>query len=494
MNLRTVSLGKPLSSSELVVCFKLEKVKLAPHPDLARVLRSAEATGDVRDEFRKVGLFHTGDERWPRLIVVGLGKASDLDAERLRRGAAIAQAQAVGLDLAEFTLVLDGSLDRVPPELLGKAVAEGIVLGGYEYAAPRKKPHKPARLRTVRLAVGGNREAAFAAGVDLGHTAAAATAFARDLAHGSANIVTPARLAQEAKKLGGRGVRVRVLERADMQRLKMGAFLGVAQGSAMPPKLIVLDHAPAGAKKTLCVVGKGLTFDTGGISIKPSAKMDEMRYDMCGGAAVLGLFHAIRHGALAGSKQRVRVVGVVPATENMPGGKAQRPGDVVRACDGTTIEVLNTDAEGRLVLADAIAWAKKTYAPAAIVDVATLTGAVVVALGHEVTAVMGSDDDLVRALIAAGAAADETLWQLPLLEVHKKMNRSKFADLTNIPNPASGAGSIGAAAFLGHFADGTPWAHLDIAGTAWGAEAKDYYKSGATGVAVRTLLQWVRGG
>jgi leucyl aminopeptidase len=217
-----------------------------------------------------------------------------------------------------------------------------------------------------------------------------------------------------------------------------------------------------------------------------------MRYDMCGAGAVLGLFHALKHGALKGSKQSRRIIGLIAATENMVGPEAQKPCDIVRAMDGHTIEVLNTDAEGRLVLCDAIAYAKKFYKPSKMVDLATLTGAVVVALGHEVAGVLGNDQKLTDELIAAGKAADEPLWQLPLWEVHKDQMKSKFADLANI-NGGQGGGTIAGAAFLSFFAGDTPWAHLDIAGTAWGGIAKDYYRSGASGTAVRTLLAFVRG-
>jgi leucyl aminopeptidase len=215
-----------------------------------------------------------------------------------------------------------------------------------------------------------------------------------------------------------------------------------------------------------------------------------MRYDMCGAGAVLGLFHALRHGALAGHRSRRNLVGVIAAAENMPSHVAQKPGDVVRAMDGHTIEVLNTDAEGRLVLCDAIAYAKRFHAPEQIVDLATLTGAVVVALGHEAAAVMGNDQRLIDALIAAGRRADEPLWQLPLWDCHKEQMKSKFADLANINGPQHGNGSIAGGAFLSYFAGDTPWAHLDIAGTAYGGIAKDYYKGGAAGTAVRTLLHW----
>ena len=253
-----------------------------------------------------------------------------------------------------------------------------------------------------------------------------------------------------------------------------------------------MDYKPAGATRTVCVVGKGLTFDTGGISLKPGARMDEMRYDMCGGAAVLGLFHAIKGGALRGMRGKTRVVGVVAASENMPDASAQKPGDVVRACDGTTIEVLNTDAEGRLILADALAYANKTYKPEKIVDLATLTGAVIVALGHEATGIMGNDDELAHAVIDAGQEADEPLWQLPLWEAHKDQIKSKFADLANLNSPAHGNGSTAGGAFLSFFVGDTKWVHLDIAGTAWGQRARDYYRSGASGTAVRTLVRWVR--
>jgi leucyl aminopeptidase len=213
---------------------------------------------------------------------------------------------------------------------------------------------------------------------------------------------------------------------------------------------------------------------------------------MCGAGAVLGLFHALRNGGLAGASPKANVVGLIAATENAVGPDAQKPGDVVRAMDGHTIEVLNTDAEGRLVLADAICYAKRFHRPKRIVDLATLTGAVVTALGHEVAGIMGNDQALCDALIAAGAAADEPLWQLPLWECHKEQMKSKFADLANINGPQHGNGSIAGGAFLSYFAGDTPWVHLDIAGTAYGGLAKDYYRGGASGTAVRTLLHWVR--
>jgi leucyl aminopeptidase len=326
----------------------------------------------------------------------------------------------------------------------------------------------------------------------VGRIGAEATVFARDLENQPSNLCTPNALAAAARSLAGRRIRVRVLDERAMAKLGMHALLGVARGSAEPPRFLVLEYRAPKAKGTVCVVGKGLTFDTGGISIKPAAKMDEMRYDMCGAGAVLGLFHALAHGGLGDRALGCNVVGLIAATENAIGPRAQKPGDVVRAMDGHTIEVLNTDAEGRLVLADAICYAKKFHAPQQIVDLATLTGAVVVALGHEVAGIMGNDQKLVDALVAAGRSADEPLWQLPLWDCHKEQMKSRFADLANINGAQFGNGSIAGAAFLSYFVGDTPWVHLDIAGTAYGGLAKDYYRGGAAGTAVRTLLHWVR--
>jgi leucyl aminopeptidase len=481
-----------LTAAELTACFAPDGQSKPPHASLAAAWRSARATGDLKTEFRAQSMFHPAGKGPRRLLCIGLGKPDATDTERLRRAAALAQVKAEQVGVAAFALaVRDEDRGKVAPEAAGRAVAEGLILGAYKYEPPSKRPGKPRRAQRAEVVYGGQGGRDFAAGLRAGVIAAEATAFARDLAEGPGNRVTPSFLAAAAKRLESDSIRVTILRERDMKRLGMGALLGVAQGSAEPARLIVLDHKPAGAREVVCVVGKGLTFDTGGISIKPSAKMEEMRYDMCGGAAVLGLFAAIRAGALAGSARKRRVVGIIPATENMPGGAAQRPGDVVTACDGTTIEVLNTDAEGRLILGDAIAYAKKTYRPACVVDIATLTGAVITALGHELAAVLGNDDALADELIAAGSAADEPLWRLPLWDVHKEATKSKYADLANIVGPATGAGTIAGAAFLSSFTDGTPWAHLDIAGTAWGGVAKDYYKGGASGFGVRCLVQWL---
>ena len=466
-------------------------------PALRAALAAAKATGDLAASFRSVAVFHQPPRgALRRLGTVGIGAAAKIDTERLRRVAAVAQHAAAELGVATFGLVLpQAALGRVDPAAAGQAIAEGLVLGAYRYEPPRKQRPKPRRAQACQVALAGASRAterAFARGLALGQVAGEATVHARDLENQPANRCTPTVLANAAKKLAGGRLRVRVLDRAACARLGMGAFLGVAKGATEPPRFVVLEYRVPRAKSTVCVVGKGLTFDTGGISIKPAGKMDEMRYDRCGAGAVLGLFHALQHGGLDGCTPKVDVVGLIAATENAVGPDAQKPGDVVTAMDGHTIEVLNTDAEGRMVLADAICYARRFHRPARIVDLATLTGAVVTALGHECAGIMGNDQALCDELVAAGRAADEPLWQLPLWDCHREQVKSKFADLANITGPQYGNGSIAGGAFLSYFAGDTPWVHLDIAGAAYGGVAKDYYRGGAAGTAVRTLLQWVR--
>ncbi len=496
MKIRFSAQKAPSTRPDLLVVLASDGAVPDAGANLAGFVKKAKASGDLHTGLRKVSLFRPdGAKLAKRLVFVGMGKKASLTLENLRRAGAIAQKQAEVLEVAGFTLLLHAKdHGDLPAEMAGLAVAEGLCLGAYRYQAPSGKKPSPRKAQKVEVVYSGKEAKSFRKGLARGEVGAGATIFARDIENMPGNLATPTYLAKEARKLGGAKsqVKVKILEEKDMARLKMNALLGVSRGSKEPAKLIVMDYNPAGAKQMVCVVGKGLTFDSGGISIKPSAKMDEMRYDMCGGGAVLGLFHALANGGMAGVKGKVRIVGVVPSSENMPSDDAQKPGDVVAACNGTTIEILNTDAEGRLILADALAYAHKTYKPRKMVDLATLTGAVVVALGHEVAGVMGSDDDLIQDLIEAGQATDEPLWQLPLWDVHKEQVKSKFADLANLNSPAHGNGSTAGGAFLSFFVGDTSWAHIDIAGSAWGAVPKDYYTHGATGTAVRMLLQWVR--
>ncbi len=484
--------GKPLRG-ELLTALAYEGSLPDLGKDLATVVKRAKASGDLAYGRRKTSHFYPDNGGLKRVGFVGMGKQGKMDLEGLRRTGAVAQAQAEKLGVERFYLLVDErDHRRIPARQAAVALTEGLALGAYRYEPPRKEEPDTRMGQELEILYRGKNAREFHAGVKHGLITSAATIFARDIENMPGNLATPSYLAKEARGFSGGDLKVRILEEKDMEKLKMGALLGVSRGSVQPAKLILMDYNPRGAKGTICVVGKGLTFDSGGISIKPSAKMDEMRYDMCGGGAVLGLFHAISNGGMQGVKGKTRVIGVVPSSENMPDADAQKPGDVVTACDGTTIEVLNTDAEGRLILADALAYAVKTYRPDKIVDLATLTGAVVVALGHEMAGVMGNDDDLIAELIAAGDATDEPVWELPLWEVHRKQIQSKFADIANINSGAHGNGSISGGAFLSYFVGDTPWAHMDIAGAAWGASSKNYHRSGAVGVSVRMLLQWLR--
>ena len=359
------------------------------------------------------------------------------------------------------------------------AVCEGV----YRFDRMKSKaPEAKRALRKVTLQVGKRGEiAAGESAVDRAQAIAEGITLAKELGNLPANICTPTYLAEQAQELGKRhGIRVEVLEKKDIEKLGMGCFLAVAQGSRQPPKLIVFEYQ--GGKRDappIALVGKGITFDTGGISIKPAAEMDEMKFDMCGAASVFGVMKAI-----ALMRLPLNVVGVVPATENMPGGNAIKPGDVVTSMSGQTVEILNTDAEGRLILCDALTYVEK-FKPAAVVDIATLTGAMVIALGHVATGLFSNSDPLAREILQAGETAWDRAWHLPLWDDYQDALKSNFADFPNIGSRAGGA--ITAACFLSRFTKAYPWAHLDIAGTAW----KSGGDKGATGRPVALLAHFL---
>jgi leucyl aminopeptidase len=439
-----------------------------------------------RGEFRETRLTDAVGGSAARLLQVGLGKRADVTPERLRRAAALALKKAEKVRAADVVLWIDDEVTSAAggAEAAAQALAEGARMATYSLSRFKRKPKAP-WVKTVALHGGG---AAFARGARKGDALGKANLFARELQDTPANLMRPRDLVAAARTLAkSPRITLRTVDEAGLKRLGMGSFLSVSRGSAEPGYLIHLVHRPrARAKAKLCVVGKGLTFDAGGISLKPAAKMDEMKYDMSGGAAVLGLFHA-----LAALELPLEVHGLVGACENLPDGAANKPGDLVVAMNGLSIEVLNTDAEGRLVLADALCYAEKKIKPAAIVDLATLTGAVVVALGHELTGTIGSDQALVEELVACGLDTGERCWPLPLLDNFKEHVKGSVGDLRNI-NAGQGAGSSAAAAFLSNFVEKTPWVHLDIAGTAWGTDDRDYQGgSRGTGVGVRLLYRWL---
>jgi leucyl aminopeptidase len=486
MQLRIVSATAALRRTPLLAVLACEGEKVALPAGVALPELALREFKGERNQHRLADALQGPAER---VLLVGLGKLKDLDAERLRRAGAQAVKKAEALKLDALVLACPAALAKAAdtPEASGRALAEGAVMGAYAYQKMKSKP-TARHLKSVELRGPGAR---FAAGAELGRTLALANCFARDLQNTPANHLTPRMLAAEAQKLarGARGVRCKVLDEPALEKLGAGLLLAVSKGSEEPCRLIHLTYKPKGrARGVVAFIGKGLTFDAGGISLKPAAKMDEMKYDMSGAAAVLGLFHAL---AELGSAYEVH--GVIATSENLPDGKAIKPGDVITALNGTTVEVLNTDAEGRLVLADALSYVRKVVDPEVMIDLATLTGAVVTALGHEYSGLFASTPKLRDALVAAGERVGERLWALPLEEHHKDQMKSQVADLRNINDPSHGGGSSAGAAFLAPFAGTTAWAHLDIAGTAWGSMNRDWVGgAGGSGVGVRLLYEYLQ--
>jgi len=424
-----------------------------------------------------------------RLLYVGLGAESKADGETLRRaiGGAIQKAKAARVK--ELTLAFD-TFEQKKLSVADRAriLAEGVLLGDYHfdrYQTDEEAKKTTVPTKTALLVSSASDDVD--AGIKAAEAICCGVILARDLVNEPGNVKSPDFLAQQAVAAGKEaGFKCTILNKAQIEKEKMGALLGVAQGSEREPRLIVMEYS--GGKKSdapVVLVGKGVVFDSGGISIKPSEGMDEMKMDMGGGAAVIGTLTAA-----ARLKLPCNIVGIVPAVENMPSGTAIRPGDILTSSSGKTIEVLNTDAEGRLILADALSYAAR-FKPQTVIDLATLTGACIVALGYHATAILGNSDRLVRDLIAAGEKAGERAWQLPLWSEYTEQIKSDVADVKNIGG--RGAGTITAAAFLQKFADDYTWAHLDIAGTAWAESAKPCYPKGGTGVGVRLLIEYLQG-
>ncbi|MFB3923096.1 MAG: leucyl aminopeptidase [Terriglobia bacterium] len=416
-----------------------------------------------------------------KLLVIGAGKKEKFSGNLLRRvaGAAARYLRARGIRELGWAYDPDDSDgDSLQP------VVEGAIAGDYDSDRYRTERESERRIDRMMIATGGASPGpAVKDALERGRVIAEAQNFTRDLVNEPANNMTPTILAERAKEMAGQfGLDCQVLGPKEIQEMKMGAFWGVAQGSEEPPRLIVLRHTPSDAPETPVVglIGKGITFDTGGISIKPAENMHEMKTDMAGGAAMLGVMQAI-----AQLKPRVRVIALVPATENMPSGKSYRPGDVLTSMSGKTIEILNTDAEGRLVLADALTYAKQLGCTA-LIDAATLTGAVTIALGNISTGVFGWNQEWVDRVLGSAAAAGEKMWQLPVDDEYREQYKSMIADLANTGGRYGGA--ITAAMFVGEFAGDTPWVHLDIAGTRWSNEEKPWLAKGPTGAPVRTLV------
>jgi leucyl aminopeptidase len=412
-----------------------------------------------------------------RVLLVGMGKVTDRAAS-LRRAAALAGRRAGQAGFGRLA-IFAGPLSAADAE----AVTLGAIAGAWElkeYQVPPPEDERRAPLADI-VVVGAPED-----GVARGRAVGEGHSLARRLGMLPGNVCTPDYLADTARDIAKRhGMQVMVWGRAEMEKEGMGSFLSVAQGTPQEPRFIALEHRKGGDKAPVVLVGKGLCFDTGGISIKPAAGMEWMKFDMCGAAGVLGAMDAIGRLDL-----KVNVVGLVGSTTNMPSGTAVKPGDVVRASNGKHIEIINTDAEGRLVLADVLAYAKR-YNPAVVIDAATLTGACVIALGHSATGVMGNDEQVVQEVLDAGKRASEPGWPLPLWDDFKPLIKSDIADVKN--SGGRPAGTITAALFLKEFVDGYPWVHLDIAGTAYSESDLGTLPAGPTGVPVGTFVEFVRG-
>jgi leucyl aminopeptidase len=470
-------------------------VPVSEHDEFADVPGLAQASAGEALAARARGAFdgkpfetlvlgtHGSGWKAPRAVLVGVGAAGSCTPDTLRRmattGALIARSQR----LSRVAILMRQGLGGAPPEAVAQALAEGAMLANYDGASLKTSDRDPVWLDQVDIA-GLESGVAIDTAVERGVVLGEATNQARALANEPGNRLTPRVFAERGAALASAaGLSVDVLDETRIAELKMGLLLSIAQGSQEPPRFLVLRHEPAGAVSniTLGLIGKGITFDTGGISIKPAENMDKMKDDMSGGAAVIAAMAAI-----ARLKVPVRCLGLVPMTENMPGGRAIKPGDVVTSAEGKTVEILNTDAEGRLVLGDAL-WYARHLGATHLVDLATLTGACVVALGKTTSGLFGRPQAWVDRVLDASRKAGDRSWPMPIFDDYKELLKSEIADFTNTGGRAGGA--ITGALFIKEFAGDLPWVHLDIAGTAWAEESKPYQPKGATGVGVRTLVE-----
>jgi leucyl aminopeptidase len=464
--------------ADAVVVFEWE---VSERDDLKTALAHSYSSGEIKGKLFEFTLVHSVQGfKARRVLVAGAGKREKFNPGVARKvaGAAIRFLKRKGVSTVVFGFTASGA----KPEFV-TAVAEGAILGAWEPDALKTDPDEKSKSFASIVVAVDSQEPALEAALEKGRVVAEAANLSRDISVEPPNVLTPMALAARARAMAeANGLSVEVLDQDRMRQLGMGALLGVAQGSVNPPALIVMRYTPSNAtsKDHLALIGKGVTFDTGGISIKPADGMEKMKYDMAGGAAVIGAMQAI-----ARLKPPVAVTGFVPTVENMPGGNAQRPGDIVKSLSGKTIEILNTDAEGRLILCDAIAYAKQLGCTH-MVDAATLTGSIMVALGHVSSGVFANNDALLARWMEASARAGEKMWHMPLDDEYREQLDTVYADIQNIGTRWGGACT--AAMFLKEFVGDTPWIHVDIAGTGWLDDAKQFMAKGPAGIPVGSFV------
>ena len=465
----------------ILVEFEGSPASALKSPNLAAVSASRES-GEVTGKPAELTLFHSlAGFKAKRVLLAGGGKREKFDSSSLRKTVSAAARLLKGKGVKTLAISLEAGFDSAEHV---SAVAQSVIEACWEPDRLKTEADKEGTRTIDELIVCTAGAGSLESALDAGRVIGEAANLTRDISVEPPNVLTPTALAERARAMAkANGLACDVLDANRMRQLGMGSLLGVAQGSAEPPALIVIEYKPEKASSTakLGLVGKGVTFDTGGISIKPSEGMEKMKYDMCGAAAVIGAMQAI-----AKLKPSIAVTGVIPTVENMPGGKAQRPGDIVKSYSGKTIEILNTDAEGRLILVDAITYAKELGCTH-LVDAATLTGAIVVALGHSQSGVFTNNDDLLARWMAASKLSGEKMWPMPVSDEYREMLKTVYADIANVGGRAGGASS--AAAFLKEFVGDTPWIHVDIAGTAWLDDAKPSMAKGPTGVPLGTFVQ-----
>jgi leucyl aminopeptidase len=478
----------------VVVLDRAEKDKPAPSVEctdtaVREAAKEVIANGEVTGKPFETTLLHNPSGlKAKRLLLIGGGKTKNFSAAELRKLAGAAVRTLIGKSIRNFAFAPPERGVAAPDAV--RALAEGATIGNFDpgyYKSDRRDKDKDQKIDAVTIVVPGDPKV-LEGSLQIGRIMAESQNFTRDLVNEPSNLMTPNILAERARKMAAEvGLNCEIYGADKIKELKMGAFWGVAQGSDEPPALIVLRYDPVGAvdKVHVGLVGKGVTFDTGGISIKPSDGMEKMKYDMAGAATMIGAMRAI-----ALLKPKVKVTAVILATENMPSGKAQKPGDVQIAMSGKSIEIINTDAEGRLILADGLCYARQLGCTH-LVDAATLTGAVVVALGHVNAGIFASTDEIYERFTKANQQAGEKMWRLPLDDEYKDLIKSDIADMVNAGSRYGGA--IFAAMFLKEFAEDTPWIHLDIAGTAWMEENKPWIAKGPSGIALRSLVEFVKG-